>query len=82
MSYDSVAQHLLQTNPPPHGYIVNVVDKDEPGLLYLRLYADDINNKPDSYAGALTTWLNAILNQLNNHPLITSKFTWEMKDKP
>ena len=78
-NYDAVAQHLLQTNPPPHNYIVDVVEKDdEPGLVYLRLYADDINSKPDSYAGSLTVWLNAMLNQLNNHPLIVGKYTWEM----
>lgn len=81
--YDAVAQHMLQTNPPPHDYIVDVVEKpDEPGMVYLRLYADDINDKPDSYAYALTGWLNAILNALNNNPLVAGKFTWEMAEKP
>lgn len=81
-SYDQIGATILHNNPPPHSYIVDVVEKDdEPGLVYLRLYADDINNHPDSQAYALTTWLNAILKQLNSSFSI-GKYTWEMAKKP
>lgn len=77
MSYDTIGASILHENPPPHGYIIDVVEKDDvPGMVFLRLYADDVNSKPDSYAYALTNWLNAILNRLNTWT--TAKWTWEM----
>ncbi len=75
--YDTIAESLLHNNPPPHGYIVDVVEKDDiPGMMFLRLYADNINSKPDSYAHALASWLNVILKQLNTWT--TTKWTLEI----
>jgi len=78
--YDTIAESILHGTPPPHGYIVDVVEKDDIDMMFLRLYADDINSKPDSYAYALTNWLNAILKQLNTWT--TTKWTWEMAEAP
>lgn len=80
-SYDQIAASMLHSDPPPHGYIVDVVEKDdEPGNVYLRVYADDINNHPDSHASALATWLKSMLDRLNNWT--SGKWTWEMAEKP
>jgi hypothetical protein len=79
--YDQIAESVLHSNPPPCGYIVDVVEKeDEPGCVYLRVYADDINSHPDGEAEQLATWLKATLNRLNN--FTTGKWTWEMSAKP
>jgi hypothetical protein len=81
-SYDYIGQSILHGSPPPHGFIVDVVEKDdEPGLVYLRLYADDVNSKADSRAADLTQWLNSILYQLN-HSMSIGRYTWEMAAKP
>jgi hypothetical protein len=80
-SYDQIAASLLHSNPPPHNYIVDVVEKDdEPGNVYLRVFADDINSHPDSEAYDLATWLTATLNRLNQWTVGT--WTWEMAEKP
>jgi hypothetical protein len=81
-SYDYIGASILHNSPPPHGYIVDVVEKDdEPGLVYLRLYADDVLSKPEHKAQALADWLNRILRQLNES-LSIGKYTYEMVDEP
>jgi hypothetical protein len=81
MSYDIIAKSILREHPVPHDYLVDIVEKDDmPGCAFLRLYADDINNKPDHYADALADWLNIVLNKLNQWT--TAKWTWEMAEKP
>jgi hypothetical protein len=80
-NYDKIASSILNSYPPPHNYIVDVVEKyDEPGCVYLRVYADDINNHPDSQAQALAAWLKTTLDRLNN--FTTGKWTWDMAEKP
>jgi hypothetical protein len=77
-SYDYIAQSILHAHPAPKGYVVDVVTKDDsPGMVYLRLYADNINSLPDSRAQELADWLNFILKKLNNS-LSVGKFTYEM----
>jgi hypothetical protein len=81
-NYDYIGKKILHEHPPPHGYIVDVVEKDdEPGIVYLRLYGDDINNKADWRVADLTQWLNDILYKLNNS-LSIGKYTWEMSQCP
>jgi hypothetical protein len=80
-NYDKIAESILHNDPPPHNYIVDVVEKDdEPGLMYLRLYADDILGKSESKAADLADWLNKILNKLNTWT--TAGWTYEMAEKP
>lgn len=80
-SYDQIAASILHNDPPPHNYIVDVVEKDdEPGCVYLRVYADDINSHPDSHAHSLASWLTKTLNRLNN--FTTGKWTYEMAERP
>lgn len=81
MSYDDIAAGILHGNPPPHDYIVDVVeDPETPGLMWLRLYADDVLGHPDSHAESLTNWLNNVLHQLNTWT--TAKWSWQMVEKP
>lgn len=68
----------LDSAPPPHGFIIDIVEKEEPSnMLFLRFYADDLLNHPESEVQELTDWLNGILKVLNN-PLLTIKWTWEV----
>lgn len=77
MSYDKIAAGILHGDPPPHGYIVDVVENpDTPGLMWLRLYADDISSHPDSHAEELTDWLNKTLKKLNIWT--TAEWSWGM----
>ena len=75
--HDYVGAKILHDNPPPAGYTADVVDKDENGLLYIRLYADEINSLSDSYAQNLADWLNITLKKLNNS-LSTARYTYEV----
>jgi hypothetical protein len=80
-NYDQIAASILHNNPAPHAYIVDIVEKDdEPGLMYLRIYADDILGKPEHKAEDLANWLNSMLSQLNQWT--TASWTYEMAEKP
>lgn len=77
-SYDYIAANILHSNPPPRGFTVDVIEKDdEPGLVYLRLYAYEIHDHSESKAEQLSDWLKNMLNQLNNS-LSIGKFTYEV----
>jgi hypothetical protein len=77
-SYDYIAKSILNTTPPPAGITVDIVEyPDQPGLVYLRLYAIEIHDQPDSKAEQLAVWLAKILVKLNDS-LSIGKYTWEM----
>lgn len=76
--YDYPAKAILHSTPPPPGITVDVVEKDdEPGLVYLRLYAIEIHDKPDSATDKLRDWLQGILDELNRS-LSVGRFTYEI----
>lgn len=78
MGYDQIAQSILHNDLPPHGYIVDVVETDE--LMFLQVYADDINSHADTDAEQLAVWLKTTLDKLNMWS--TAKWTWTMAEKP
>lgn len=81
MGFDIIAAGMLHNEPPPHGFVIDIVEKDdEPGCVYLRLYADDVLDHPESEVENLRDWLKSMLDRLNQWT--TGTWTWEMAEKP
>lgn len=76
--YDSVAQKYLFENPPPGKLTIEAVQYlSEPGMVFLRLFRDEINSKPTHFADELRDWLQKTLDDLNRS-LSIGKFSWEL----
>lgn len=76
--YDYIGKSILHDCPPPKGLTVDIVEKDdEPGLVYLRLYAVQVHDQPQSVVEHVRDWLQFTLDKLNSS-LSIGKYTWEM----
>ncbi len=77
-SYDYIGASIIHSNPPPKGLTVDIVEKDdEPGMVYLRLYAVEVHDQPERVVDHVRDWLQLTLDKLNNS-LSVGKYSWEM----
>jgi hypothetical protein len=74
--YCVIAQHVLKQNPPPYKkLIVDVWEIPEyAGVVFLRLYAQNLADFSDNQIAGITEWLNKVKGLLNEHPLIVAKW--------
>lgn len=80
--YDATAQHLIQTSNPPHNITVDIAEfPDEPGALYLIVYAHELTMLPESKVDEIVDWLKALLDKLNNHPFVHAAYSFEVSTK-
>jgi hypothetical protein len=76
--YDNIGAACLHSDPPPKGYTVDIVEKfDEPGIVYLRIYAVEIHARSDRHAEIFAFWLKTMLYKLNQS-LSIGKYTYEI----
>jgi hypothetical protein len=76
-SYCAIAKHILSSNPPPYRtFLCHVVELDEyPGVVFLRMYAQNLAEHSDNQIAGITEWLNKVLRLLNEHPLVVAPYT-------
>ena len=75
-NYCVIARQLLASNPPPYkNFICDVWESPEfAGVMFLRLYADNLADFGDYQIAGITEWLNSVKRLLNQHPLIKAKW--------
>lgn len=77
--YDATAQHLIQTSNPPHNITVDVAEfPDEPGALYLIVYAHELAMLPETKVEHVADWLKKLLDKLNEHPFINASYSYRV----
>lgn len=74
--YCAVAKNILEKNPPPYKkLLVDVWEIHEyPGVVFLRLYAQNLADFSDNQIAGVTEWLNKVKRLLNEHPLVRAKW--------
>jgi hypothetical protein len=74
--YCAVAKHILETNPPPYQkFICDVWEMPEyPGVMFLRMYADNLAEFSDNQIAGITEWLNKVKRLLNGNPLVRAQW--------
>lgn len=77
-SYDSGAREVIHSTPAPYsGIKFDIVEYSEvKDMVFLRFYADNLYSFSDSQLVSIAEWINTLLKQLNNKPLL-GKYTWE-----
>lgn len=81
--YDDYAARIIREVPAPYPNIIfDVVEyPDQPALVYLRFYADNLYSFSDNQLNSIAPWMNQLLKKLNESPLMLAKYTWECKEK-
>jgi hypothetical protein len=79
-NYDGVAKTIINESKFPYSnFIYDVVGYDDvPGMLFIRIYAGNLAEFSDNQIHSIRDWLQGILDNLNNHPLIQTKWTYEV----
>lgn len=74
--YCEVSKWILETNPPPYkNFICDVWEIPEyPGVMFLRMYAENLAEFSGNQIADITEWLNKVKQLLNNHPLVWAKW--------
>jgi hypothetical protein len=76
--YCSAAANIIHSTPPPVSINIDVVEyEDQPGLVYLVLFAHDLYLLSDSNQNAVAAWLKKLLDVLNATPLM-GKYTYDV----
>jgi hypothetical protein len=77
--YDAVAQQLIQTSNPPHNITVDVAEfPDEPGAMYLIVYAHELSMLAETKVEHVADWLRKILAELNKHPFVRASYSYRV----
>jgi hypothetical protein len=80
--YDSYARKVVRSIAAPYpGIKFDIVEyPDIPGMVFLRFYADNLYSHSDSQLVSIAEWMQKLLDELNSHPLMLAKYTWECKE--
>lgn len=81
--YCAVAKAILSSSPPPYaGFICDVFETAEyPGVVFLRVYADNLASFSDTKVAGIAQWLNKVLKLLNEHPLVNAQYRHMVTEK-
>lgn len=82
-SYCPIAKNILDSNPPPYkNFICDVVEIPEyVGVVFLRMYAQNLADFSDDQIAGITEWLNKVLKLLNAHPLVKANYAHLIREE-